>query len=517
MRGVLGAVAAVTAVALLAGGCAGGDDDRGKPDASASSTPAAPSGSTSSEQATLGALADFYTQVLSWSDCRDGFECARIEVPLDYEEPRGRTITLAVVRLPAGNDDPRGSLVLNPGGPGVSGVDYARAAESVVSDRVRKAYDIVGFDPRGVARSAPVECLDDRELDEFVAVDGSPDTAAEEARLAEVSRGMGQGCARLQPDLTQHVGTRDAARDLDLLRAVLGDPRLNYLGASYGTFLGLTFAELFPRRVGRLVLDGVFDPSASSTELAQGQAAGFQQAFRSFLADCLPRRGCPLSGSLASAEKQVGRFLDAVDRKPLRGEDGRQAGQALTVLGIAAALYDQGSWPLLRRAFAEGRRGRGATFLALADFYTDRGPDGKYATNALEASYAVNCVDRPEDNDAAGFRASAVEMTKISPVFGAFLAWGTLPCVDWPAPVQGRPHEIAAKGAKPILLVGTTRDPATPYAAAQSVEKQLNSGHLLTLVGDGHTAYGRGSKCIDTAIDRYLIEGKLPADGTRCR
>ena len=328
---------------------------------------------------------------------------------------------------------------------------------------------------------------------------------------------MGEGCARLRPALTKHVGTRDAARDLDVLRSALGDRRLNYLGASYGTYLGQTYAELFPNRVGRLVLDGNLDPASSGAEVAQGQAEGFELAFRAFLADCLKKNSCPLHGTVDEAEAQVGRLLDRIDSKPLRGEDGRQAGQALTVLGVAAALYDQGSWPLLRQAFAEAARGKGATFLALADYYSDRGPDGSYTTNALEANYAVNCLDRPEEGDLASFRAAAAEMTKTAPVFGEYLAWGALPCASWPVPPQGKPHAIAAKGSKPILVVGTTRDPATPYKWAKAVANQLDSGRLLTFEGDGHTAYRRGSKCIDTAVDRYLIDGKLPAEGTRCR
>ncbi len=514
MRRGLGAAAALTAVAMLVAGCAG-DDDVQRPEAAAGSSPA--SVGEPQDAANLGRLADFYTQQLRWTDCRDGFECARLTVPLDYKAPRGRTISIAVVRLPATDRNPRGSLLLNPGGPGVSGVDYARAADSVLSKALRARYDVVGFDPRGVARSAPINCLSDKQLDTFLAADGSPDSAAEEQRLDRVSRAMGQGCARLKPGLTKNIGTRDAARDLDVLRSALGDRRLNYLGASYGTYLGLTYAELFPNRVGRLVLDGVLDPASSSAQVAQGQAEGFQGAFRAFLANCLRKSLCPLKGTVDEAEAQVGRLLDRIDSKPLRGEDGRKAGQALTVLGVAAALYDQGSWSLLRRAFAEAARGNGATFLALADYYSDRGPGGRYTTNAIEANYAINCLDRPETGELAAFRAAAVEMSKTAPVFGAYLAWGSLPCASWPAKPQGKPHPIAAKGAKPILVVGTTRDPATPYTWAKSVAGQLDSGRLLTFEGDGHTAYRRGSKCVDTAIDRYLIGGRLPAEGTRCR
>ena len=501
---------ALTAVAVLLAGCSAGDGEAGAGDAAVRSTKATAGAYTS------GPLARFYGQTLKWRDCRDGFECARLEVPIDYRAPADGTIRLALVRLPA-SGDARGSLVLNPGGPGASGVDYARAAESVVSDAVRDRYDIVGFDPRGVARSAPISCLTDAELDRFLAIDGSPDEPAEEEALSQEWQALGQGCLADRPALTEHVGTRDVARDLDVLRAVLGDRRLNYLGKSYGTYIGTTYAERFPRRVGRVVLDGQLDPAASGEEIARGQAAGFHRAFRSFLADCLKHDSCPVSGDVDAAQAQVERLLDAVDATPLRGERGRPVTQALAVLGVAAALYDQSTWPLLRQAIAEAKRGSGTLFLALADFYSDRGPNGRYRTNSVEALYAVNCLDRPEATELAAYRAAAARAETVSPVFGAFIAWGSLPCASWPVPPQGTPHPVVAEGARPILVIGTTRDPATPYEWARSVARQLESGRLLTLVGDGHTAYRQGNDCIDRAVDRYLLDGTLSAAGTRCR
>lgn len=500
------------AVSLLAAGCAGGDGVRQEPRDAGAPTLASPVASSKA-----GPLASFYGQRLRWSGCRGGFECARLEVPLDYRAPRQKTIKIAVVRLRSRDGDRHGSLVLNPGGPGASGIDYARAAQIVVSGAVRDRYDIVGFDPRGVRRSAPVDCLTDSQLDSFLTVDGSPDSPAEEDVLSRESRALGSGCAQRRPALARHIGTRDVARDLDVLRAALGDRRLNYLGKSYGTYLGLTYAELFPRRVGRLVLDGPLDPSSTSIEVSEGQAGGFQRAFEAFLADCVKRSSCPFSGSVDEAEKQAGALLQQVDAQPLRGENSRPVTQALAVIGVAAALYDEGSWGVLRQAFAQAQGGNGATFLALADYYSDRGPDGRYTTNSVEALYAVNCLDRPEESDLAAFRAAALDMERISPVFGAFLAWGGLPCATWPYPAQGRPHPIAAKGAAPILIVGTTRDPATPYEWAVAAESQLAAGRLLTFEGDGHTAYRRGSSCIDRSVDRYLVDGKLPAEGARCR
>lgn len=510
-----GPTAVVGALLVLASGCTATDDTRRHVDLDGRS--AASRSAATTTAARTGPLATFYDQRLRWSGCHQGFQCARLTVPVDYARPDGTTIRIALVRLPAAGDDARGSLILNPGGPGASGVDYALAAASVVSDALRERYDVVGFDPRGVARSAPLSCVTDTELDRLLALDGSPDDEAEERFVADRWRILGAGCVEDRPRLTAHVGTRDAARDLDVLRAALGDRRLTYLGKSYGTYLGTTYAELFPGRVGRVVLDGQLDPAASAEQVAAGQAAGFHRAFRSFLADCLTRSACPFTGGVDRAQQQVSALLDQVDARPLRGEPGRPVTQALAVIGVAAALYDEDSWPLLVRAFREAVRGGGQTLLALADYYSDRGPGGRYTTNAIEALYAVNCLDRPEATELADFRAAAARVAESSPVFGPFIAWGGLPCASWPVPPQGEPHPVTAAGARPILVVGTTRDPATPYAWSVSVAEQLESGRLLTYVGDGHTAYRRGSACIDRAVDRYFLAGTLPAPGTRCR
>jgi pimeloyl-ACP methyl ester carboxylesterase len=509
MRPLVSAIAALTCVLA---GCSGDAEPRERRDA----RPVESRRADQAADARTGPLASFYGQQLAWRGCRRNFECARLTVPVDYEQPDGATIDLAVVRLPASGDDRIGSLVVNPGGPGASGVDYARAADSIVTSAVRERYDVVGFDPRGVQRSAPIECLTDRELDSFLAADGSPDSADEEQVLVREGQVLAAGCIEAEPELAANMSTRAVARDLDILRAALGDRRLTYLGKSYGTYIGATYAGLFPRQVGRLVLDGALDPSLSGAELAAGQAGGFQQAFDSFLADCLPRRSCPFSGSARRATRQADRLLDAVDAQPLRGFEGRQVTQALAVLGIAAALYDKSGWPLLRDGLREAGRGSGDTLLALADYYSDRGPNG-YTTNAIEAQYAVNCLDRPEPADLAEFRRQADELADRSPLFGAFVAWGGLPCADWPVAAAEEPAPIVARGARPILVVGTTRDPATPYAWARALAGQLDSGRLLTFVGDGHTAYRSGSRCVDEAVDAYLLRSELPPRGTRCR
>jgi pimeloyl-ACP methyl ester carboxylesterase len=507
--------AVLVAAALVLAGCTG-DDVRPEETRPTTTSAGAPTTTTAATQRT-GPLERFYEQRLRWSACHHGFQCARLTVPLDYAHPAGRTIELSVVRLRSSGDGPRRSLVLNPGGPGASGVDYALNAESAVSKDVRRHFDVVGFDPRGVQRSAPVRCLTDAELDIFVSIDGSPDTPAEEQALQQEWSGLAAGCVDRRPDVTAHVSTDEAVRDLDVLRAALGDWRLSYLGKSYGTLLGTTYADRFPERVGRFVLDGQVDPAASPTEIADGQVTGFQRALDAFLRDCVRRSGCPLDGDATAAGAQLGRLVDRTDAHPLRGEDGREVTQAMAIAGMAEALYDERGWPLLRQAVAEMRRGDGATLLSLSDFYSDRGPGGHYTTNAIEAFYAISCLDRSETRTLDEQRAQAQELDARSPVFGSFIGWGDLPCLGWPVPSHDDAGPATAPGSRPILVVGTTRDPATPYEWAKTVAGTLDSGRLLTYVGDGHTAYRRGSACVDRAVDRYLLEGRLPAAGTHCR
>lgn len=511
------AAAAAVVLAVSLGGCSAGDSQEPPAGTSATASPSAPKPSATTTSAGAG-LEAFYSQKLEWRKCGGGFTCTRVTVPMDYANPNGRTIKLSVNRLPAASRKHRkGALLVNPGGPGVSGLDYARAAHSVVTRPVRQRFDIVGFDPRGVGKSAPVDCLNDKETDEFAAADGSPDTRGEEQRIATLSRQFAERCAKRTGELLAHVGTRDAARDLDVLRAVLGDKRLNLLGKSYGTYLGATYAGLFPERVGALVLDGAIDPTLSPEEIARGQAKGFEVALQAFVDDCRRRTRCPLSrSSRGAALDDVQRLLMAIDRNPISGDGERRVTEGLAIIGIAAALYDEGTWPLLRNALAEAKRGDGSTLLLLADYYLERDERGHYENNANDAIYAVNCLDRPAEGDLPDLRALAEEFTQVAPRFGAFLAWGSLPCASWPHPPQGTAQEIHAPGAAPILVIGTLRDPATPWIWAKSLAEQLESGVLLTWDGDGHTAYQRGSRCVDRIVDAYLIEGKLPRDGRRC-
>ncbi|MEU9009612.1 alpha/beta hydrolase [Streptomyces sp. NPDC048479] len=498
---------------LLISGCTGGSSS---PSASESASSGGGGGA-----APTAALKPYYAQQLKWRPCGvPGFDCATMKAPLDYAKPDGDSVKLAVARKKATGPGKRlGSLVVNPGGPGGSGVSYLQGYAGIgYPEPVRARYDMVSVDPRGVARSEPVECLSGKEMDAYTQVDQTPDDAAETTRLATSLKGFAVGCEKRSGTILPHVSTVEAARDMDILRAVLGDEKLTYVGASYGTFLGATYAELFPDRVGRLVLDGAMDPSLASQQMNRDQTAGFETAFQSFAADCVKEKDCPLgTESAADASNRLKAFFATLDAKPVPTGESRELGESLATTAVIAAMYDESAWPQLRKALAQAMNGDGAPLLSLADSYYEREGDGSYA-NLMYANAAVNCLDLPPAfTDPKGVQSALPEFEKASPVFGKGFAWASLNCAYWPTPATGAPHRIEAKGAAPIVVVGTTRDPATPYKWAQGLAGQLSSGRLLTYDGDGHTAYGRGSDCIDTAINTYLLEGTAPADNKRCR
>lgn len=465
------------------------------------------------------ALAKFVTQKVAWTSCNGSFECANVRVPLDYQHPNARTITLSVIRLLAKDRKHRiGSLLVNPGGPGGSGVDYALAADMIVTPSVLKRYDIVGFDPRGVGRSTPIHCLTDQETDQTIALDGSPSTPKEVQALLDGAKLIADRCKVRAGAMLPYIGSTNVARDLDLLRAILGDAKLNYLGKSYGTVIGAIYADLYPKRVGHLVLDGAIDPTVSDSEMNRDQALGFEVALNDYLTDCLKRQNCPGGNTRSAVLERIGKLLADSDVHPIPSRTNRVATQSLVLLGIVSTLYDSLSgWPSLTLALNNAFKGDSTELLVLADFYVDRDINGHYATNSNDIGYAVNCLDKDNRESPAAMAANAVQMAKIAPHFGPYLAWGLAPCNYWPTPAQPYPAPIAAKGAGPILVVGTTHDPATPYQWAKGLARQLSSGVLLTFDGDGHTAYTRGSTCIDNAVDDYLLRSRAPANGKICR
>jgi pimeloyl-ACP methyl ester carboxylesterase len=441
-------------------------------------------------------------------------------VPFDYSHPAGPRFSLPVIRLPATSPSHRiGSLVVNPGGPGGSGISYALQARSQVSAAVRARFDVVGFDPRGVGGSIPaVRCLTDPQLDRYLATSDAPTTAAGMSALIAQSKLFVHACQQRSGPLLPHMATQNAARDMDVLRAALGDAKLTYLGKSYGTYLGTWYAQLFPAHVRALVLDGAVDPAESGFALNKVQAQGFETALRAFTSDCLHRTGCPLGpGSVNAAVARLQALLNRTAKHPLPSQiPGQpQANDALMLNGVAAALYSKSFWRYLRLGLHNAFAGNGTVMVALGDVLAERSPTGHYS-NLLAAETAVDCVDHPWPRSLASWRSAANAAAKAAPQFGASLMWSSLPCAYWPVPpVKQVP--MRAAGAPPILVVGTTRDPATPFRWAQALARDLSSGVLLGWNGDGHTAYRNGSSCVDTAVDRYLIALAPPRSGTICR
>ncbi|MEU7404759.1 alpha/beta hydrolase [Streptomyces sp. NPDC044948] len=520
--------ATLLAAALLATACSAGgaSTSAGSPAAEAAgSTEAATTALTPLPKSTPSELSPYYGQKLAWRDCGvPGFQCATMKAPLDYAKPGDGDVRLAVARKKATGPGKRlGSLLVNPGGPGGSAIGYLQQYAGIgYPAKVRAQYDMVAVDPRGVARSEPVECLDGRRMDAYTRTDVTPDDAGETDELVDAYKEFAEGCGADAPKLLRHVSTVEAARDMDVLRAVLGDEKLTYVGASYGTFLGATYAGLFPDRTGRLVLDGAMDPSLPARRMNLEQTEGFETAFQSFAKDCVKQSDCPL-GDKGTAPEQVGKnlksFFGELDAKPLPAgdADGRKLTESLATTGVIAAMYDEGAWPQLRESLTSAmKESDGAGLLILSDSYYEREADGGYS-NLMFANAAVNCLDLPAAFSSPDeVREALPDFEKASPVFGEGLAWSSLNCAYWPVKPTGEPHRIEAAGATPIVVVGTTRDPATPYRWAEALSDQLSTGHLLTYEGDGHTAYGRGSACIDSAINTYLLSGAAPDDGKRC-
>ena len=463
------------------------------------------------------ALLPFYTQKVSWTSC-GGFQCASVAVPLNYADPQAQTIHLAVIRQQATDKSQvDGSLLVNPGGPGGSGIEYLRGG-SVASSAVTAHYNLVSFDPRGVGQSNPVQCLTDSQMDTFLSAPPDPNTPADVQTVISQSQFLAQQCEAKDAALLPYVGTANAARDMDVLRAILGETKLNYLGKSYGTYLGAVYAEEFPQRVGRMVLDGALDPNLTSEQLNLTQAAAFDAELKQYAQNCATTTpNCPLGTDPVAGLAHLKTWVDGLDANPIKGDATRQLNEAYAITGIAFAMYSQTFWPDLTSALTAAYAGDGSTLLAMADAYNDRS-NGHFQDNSTEANYAVNCVDHPDEaTSVAQIQADLPTYEAAAPFFGEMVDWSGLACAYWGAPATGAPHKISAQGSGPILVVGTTRDPATPFTWAQSLASELSNGHLLTMNGDGHTAYLRGSTCIDTAIDAYFLNGTVPAAGLVCQ
>ncbi|MEU4420411.1 alpha/beta hydrolase [Actinoplanes sp. NPDC024001] len=512
------AAALVTATLLVASGCTlptfapNGADEPADP------------GSGSGKAAAAGSPAQ-------WSPCPDvpeklvgraaagmTYECAAVAVPRDWATPdSGETYEIEMIRIRSKNQSNRiGSLLLNPGGPGGSGVDTAvylsfGQALGGLPTEITDRFDIVGFDPRGVGRSSPVKCISSEDQDASFAADPDPASQADFDEVAALNKRIADGCAEKYGPQLPYFSTEQAARDLDALRAAVGDPKLTYLGYSYGTLLGATYAQLFPQNVRALVLDGAVDPTETYVQGSEAQAKGFERAFTNFTNWCAQAPAkCPIAPDARGAVTDA---MAKAEVSPVRGADGRDATAGWIFIGLISSLYTESGWASLAAAIDDLQGGDAKGIFDLADQYTERKPDGTY-TNLFDANLAVNCADTDDAPTVEEIRRLQSEWREKYPLFGAALAVGMLPCTYWTGKRDPYPAG-QAKGSPDLLVVGTTGDPATPYENTADLAKMLGVGQVLTWEGEGHTAYPT-TACIRQAVDGYLIDLKLPAEGLRC-
>jgi pimeloyl-ACP methyl ester carboxylesterase len=482
----------LVAAALVS--CGDDDDDDGAARGTTTTTTGTTTTTAAPTSTTLAAddpLGGFVPAPVEWEGCGGGDQCGVLEVPLDWADPTGPTIELALLRHPAGDPERRvGILTTNPGGPGASGIEFAAGGGPFAGTALGERFDVVGWDPRGVGGSAPLAC--DGDVDEaFLRLDSDPDDPAEQAALDAAAAEFAAGCGEAFGELLPHVGTDQVAFDLEAIRRSLGQP-MAYVGFSYGTFIGLRYAELFPSGARSIVLDGVVDPTDSLTDLLRAQVAAFDDV---------------VAEALGDRADEWDRLAAEVEVEPVPTDDGRGLGPADLATGTGLAGYDEEYWEYLREGVDDALDGDGSLLLAMADAYRDL---GSYA-----AYQAVSCVDSENPRGSEAWAAFAAELEGVSPRLGAGFANEMLPCAFWPVPSRPVIGPVRAEGSPPILVIGTTGDPATPVAQAEAVAAGLADGHLLVYDGEGHVAIGRDD-CVDDVVEAYLLDGVLPADGARC-
>jgi pimeloyl-ACP methyl ester carboxylesterase len=516
-RGRLTVPSILLALSLMLAGCTSFSDTAGE--APAATTSAAP------EQEAAP---------IDWTDCNQqiqqlvagqpgsdrglSFECGRTEVPISYDEPEGATLPLFLVRAVSGAQTDRiGSLMINPGGPGASGADAAIRLALTLPVEILGRFDIVGFDPRGVGLSTPVECISDERKEEIVASEPRPVTDEQLDAAFDLAQEVADGCAEEYGDALGTFNTVDTARDMDRLREALGDEQLTYLGYSYGTTLGSAYAELFPDKVRSMVLDAAVDPDVDPQDDAAQSAAALESGFDAFAANCIGLlAGCPLG---AEPRQFIEQLLGHAQETPIPSSepdpDGetRVATPGVVVTAIQAALYDTASWPQLAQSLAAASAGDSKGVFSLADSYSGRLEDGTYS-NLLDARTAIDCADRDDQFEESEIRELAAEWHQQYPLFGAGSAAGLYTCSVWEAERTPLP-ERDAEGSAPILVVGTSGDPVTPLPGAVDMAEGLESGVLLTWQGQGHTAYPK-TDCVNAAVNAYLIDLTVPVDGQTC-
>ena len=466
---------------------------------------------TPSPEEQISQGASFEDQTVMWESCEGSFECTEILAPLDWQDQQGEIISIALVRKSGTDQLP--ALLINPGGPGSSAVDYVvDNFASIGTPYLRANFQLIGFDPRGAGKTAPVTCGSDETKDRMLYehVPFAFGTAEYLEYSNQIYAEFAESC-QSATGLSAYFNTQQTARDMDLIREVLGQEQLNYLGFSYGTELGANYAALFPDKVGLMVLDGAVDPTLDPSSTLVGQIAGFDKALEAYLEDCLTQSFCPFSGDVESSKARIASFLIARESTPLPTFDDRGLALQAAITGIIATLYSTESWSFLSQAFEEAFEGNGSTFLLLADFYNDRDPEGGYLSNIIEANYAIGCSDRALWGDLPD---RSAEVRQASQILGRYFSAEDTSCDAWPEGTGMQKLDFTVPLANGPLVIGTTGDPATPYEQAVSLSELLNGATLLTFVGEGHTAYG-SNDCVNETVDRYLA-GETLRPNVRC-
>ena len=483
-------------------------------------------------------LAKFQSQKLNWKTCQDGtVQCATFKVPVDYStienhQSTKNTFTLFVLRHKATDQKLRiGSLIVNPGGPGASAMEYAFNYDSIVSEAINKRYDIVGFDPRGVNKSDPIRCLNNKDEDRLLSADGRVTNAQEERQYIANAKYFANKCAQAAGDRLGHYSTLETAKDMEILRILLGDTKLHYLGKSYGTYLGTLYAALYPTHIDHMVLDGAMDPNQSVRDQNLSQAIGFDNALKDFLkskvnaleteSNSTPSSTTSSSTSYSSTRKltiaAIKDFVTASHIKPLISKKGRTLTDELLITAIATSLYDnETGWPQLNSALRQAIDDKNPSeLLSLADDYNQRDLNGNYITNMNDISAMTTCLDGRDSRTLAQVRADQSTFETQAPIFGSFLNYAGANCNVWKVAPQ-TPPAITSLKTSPIIIIGVTNDPATPYSGAIALHKIMTSSTLLTFQGDGHTGHGRGNTCIDSSVDGYLLTNHINSRVTTC-
>jgi pimeloyl-ACP methyl ester carboxylesterase len=453
---------------------------------------------------------------LDWKDCGSDGECAKLRVPLDYEQPdNGRTIEVSLFRVRATDPGRRiGSLLVNPGGPGAPGAEFVRGFTTELPDQIRERFDVIGFDPRGAGETHPVTCRDN--LDDVFGLDYSPETPEERAQLGAGLQQLAEQCEQRSGDVLPYVSSENTARDMDRIRRAVGDKKLTYVGYSYGTYIGTLYAKFFPKKVRALVLDGAIDPNLSGVEIGLEQAVGFERSLDAFLAQCAENNRCRFYNG-GDSGGAFDRLAARVDAQPLPARDGRTLGGGQFDLGVAQALYaGEEGFTQLEQALAAAQRGDGERLLRLSDQYTGRRRDGTY-DSSQPAFWAIGCLDGPTIGGPDAFVAAEERFRAAAPRVGVALLNAGLICAYWKVPPVKSLAPIRVNGTPPLLVIGTTNDPATPLQWSEALAQEISSGVLLVAEGTQHTAFVTAfNACVDDAAVKYLVDLQSPADGTKC-